>query len=130
MTKSYDQFLTAIDYDEEKIVVFPGIFEGSQINGNGEIYQVNWDKVNKKRTFSYVSQTVIPIKVEMIENILNIKSKKNLPDEIVIPFIPYFYENMGENEIKEKLDKTYQLVEEGKTKGIQGFIKYQRYKKK
>lgn len=130
LTKSYDQFLTAIDYDEEKIVVFPGIFEGSQINGNGEIYQVNWDKVNKKRTFSYVSQTVIPIKVEMIENILNIKSKKNLPDEIVIPFIPYFYENMGENEIKEKLDKTYQLVEEGKTKGIQGFIKYQRYKKK
>lgn len=130
LTKSYNQFLSSVDYDENKVIVFPGMFEGSQLNGNGDIYQVNWDQVKKKRTFSYVSETVIPIKTEIIEHILNIKNKKELPDEIIVPFIPYFYENIDENEVEQKLEKYYQLIEEKKTNGLQGYIKYQYYQKK
>lgn len=130
LTKSYNQFLSAVDYDENKVIVFPGMFEGSQLNGNGDIYQVNWDQVKKKRTFSYISETVIPIKTEIIEHILNIKNKKELPDEIIVPFIPYFYENIDENEVEQKLEKYYQLIEEKKTNGLQGYIKYQYYQKK
>ena len=112
------------------MVAFPGNFDGSQINGNGEIYQVNWDKKNSRRTFENLSDSVIPIKTENLESILSIKKKKDMPEEVVVPFIPYFYWNLGKNEVKEEMKKNYELILEGKTEGIQGNIEYQYYKKK
>lgn len=130
LSKSYNQFLKNIEYDEKKMVAFPGNFDGSQINGNGEIYQVNWDKKNSRRTFENLSDSVIPIKTENLESILSIKKKKDMPEEVVVPFIPYFYWNLGKNEVKEEMKKNYELILEGKTEGIQGNIEYQYYKKK
>lgn len=130
LINSYDQLLKKVNYDENQIVAFPGIFDGSQINGNGEIYQVNWDKNSSRRTFENLSDSIIPIKVENLESILSIKKKKDMPEEVVVPFIPYFYWNLGKNEVKEEMKKNYELILEGKTEGIQGNIEYQYYKKK
>ena len=53
-----------------------------------------------------------------------------MPEEVVVPFIPYFYWNLGKNEVKEEMKKNYELILEGKTEGVQGYIEYQYYKKK
>ena len=104
-----DEMLYEIDYNEEWQIVMPYKRDYIYIPGNGDVFKINWDIENKRRTLSKAAgKQIIPI--DQLElRLMEMWKPEMIKSKAIVYFMPYI--ECDEKEIFEKLEMYYEIGE-------------------
>lgn len=129
LDRAYDKLLKEVGYEPGKMDIILPDHYGVFICGNIPLYYLNWDSKLQKRVFYENENTsVMPSYYETREYNLHTINLKELKDQAVLVFNPY-YLHIDIDEELEKISPYYQIGAQKRVETMQGSILYYELKR-
>lgn len=119
--RAYNEMMQCTNYNGSQIYFFPGDGAGLHLNGNGNVYTVQWDTIEKKRTMENNSNT-IPIYVASVNNLTDLAQSNALPEQAIFFYLPYYGYDI--DSILEEIETYYTVTKESEYTDYNGKLVY------